>query len=239
MIAASAVARRGFGLALVAVLITSGCAAGRDSQTSNQIATQDGTNANAGTMALRGLSLVGPTATSYAPGSAIKMRLVLVNNGIHDDRLTNIVTTVARGWASYRNASQARLAISEQNSSTTPGSAGPSASSTPGTSASATASAPSSPGSQSSSPTTVAPSTPANVPQPETAVVIPAGQRVSWGVPDSKRVLVLLSSVGKVYPGTTVKITFTFARAGSVSVEVPVQLSTEPADSASSVASDG
>lgn len=199
MIARSTALRRGFAVALAAVLVTSGCAAGRDSQTSNQVPSQDGTNADAGTMALRGLALLAPSSgTFYGPGSAIPLKLVLVNNGLSNDELTSITTSVAGGWASYSSSTQAALAID------------PSA----------------------------APHTKQGrlevkeLPKAETPVVVPTGQRVSWGVPDSASVLVLLSSVGRVYPGDSVKMTFTFSQAGSVTTEVPVQLSSDQGDSA-------
>ena len=261
MFAPSTPMRRVAAVALASALVTSGCAAGRDAQTQNQIPTQDGTNANAGSMALRGLSLQAPSSgTSYAPGSAIPLRLVLVNNGISNDKLTNIVTTSARGWASFRTAAQAASVIDQQPSHQTPGSSGPSATGTPGTSPSATTSQ-STPSSTTSSGTTssgttktrkkhatkqrtstsssaststtpaTSATTSASTSAAETSVVIPAGQRVSWAVPDSRRVLVLLTSVGRIYPGSSVKLTFTFAKAGSVTVVVPVQTSSDPGDS--------
>ncbi|MBE7189326.1 hypothetical protein [Jatrophihabitans endophyticus] len=219
MFAPSTAVRRGFVCALAAVLVTSGCAAGRDAQTQNQVPSQDGTNANAGSMALRGIALTAPTSgAAWSAGSTIPMRLVLVNNGTSTDRLTNIVTSAARGWAGYRSAAQASAAASAQTASTTPGTSGASASTSPG--------APSSSASSSSASSSSAPATSSSTTGAETAISIPAGQRVSFGVPDSQRVLALLSSLGHLYAGTTVKVTFTFAKAGSVTAAVPVQTTT-------------
>jgi hypothetical protein len=62
-------------------------------------------------------------------------------------------------------------------------------------------------------------------------VTIGPGQRVSWGVPEAEGALLLLGLKRQLYPGTTVSITFTFAEAGSVTVAVPVQLSSNPTSS--------
>ena len=150
----------------------------------------------------------------WSAGSTIPMRLVLVNNGTSNDRLTNIVTSAARGWAGYRTAAQASAAASSQTTSSTPGTSGPSASTSPGATPSSAAV------------TSSAAATSSSSSGAETAISIPAGQRVSFGVPDSQRVLALLSSLGHLYAGTTVKVTFTFAKAGSVTAAVPVQTTT-------------
>lgn len=57
------------------------------------------------------------------------------------------------------------------------------------------------------------------------SIALEPGARVPYGVPDAKNVLLLLKSTGKLYPGTSVPITFTFASAGTITVTVPVKLS--------------
>lgn len=56
------------------------------------------------------------------------------------------------------------------------------------------------------------------------SVPIPPGGRTSFGVPDATGGLVLLGTKGTIYPGTIVSMNFTFARAGTVTVPVPVRL---------------
>ena len=68
----------------------------------------------------------------------------------------------------------------------------------------------------------------APAPKAHTSISIAAGERASFGVPDSKKVLLLARSKTVLYPGTTVSLTFTFSNAGSVTVEVPIQLSNSP-----------
>jgi copper(I)-binding protein len=58
-----------------------------------------------------------------------------------------------------------------------------------------------------------------------TSVVIPAGGRVGFGVPNSTQVLSLTGLTDTLFTAQTVKITFTFANAGSTTIAVPVQLS--------------
>jgi copper(I)-binding protein len=63
---------------------------------------------------------------------------------------------------------------------------------------------------------------------PATSVTIPAGGRKSFGVPDAPGVLRITGLKQTLYPGTAIPMTFTFQRAGSVTTEVPVQLSRTP-----------
>lgn len=60
------------------------------------------------------------------------------------------------------------------------------------------------------------------------SVTIGAGKRASFGVPDSKAVLQLSQIKSDLHPGSTVPLTFTFANAGTITVRVPVQLSSAP-----------
>ena len=87
------------GLALA--LSLSACAAGRDAQTADQKPSQDGVNADVGSMALRGVALQPPSGTSYKAGSNAQLAVVLVNNGSATDRLTAISTSAAGGWSAY------------------------------------------------------------------------------------------------------------------------------------------
>jgi hypothetical protein len=64
-----------------------------------------------------------------------------------------------------------------------------------------------------------------------TAVPIGPGQRISWGVPEATGALQLTGLKRVLYPGTTVSITFSFTDAGTVTVSVPVALTSSPASS--------
>jgi copper(I)-binding protein len=70
-----------------------------------------------------------------------------------------------------------------------------------------------------------------SAPGAQTKVVIPAQTAVAFSVPNTSRVLLLSNLTSTLYTATSVKITFTFANAGSVTIAVPVQLSGSPASS--------
>ncbi len=73
--------------------------------------------------------------------------------------------------------------------------------------------------------------TPAGAPTGTKSVPVPAGTRVSWGVPEATGGLLLTAFKKAVYPGTTVNITFTFANNGSKTISVPIALTNGPNDS--------
>lgn len=59
-------------------------------------------------------------------------------------------------------------------------------------------------------------------------VTLPPGVRVSYGVPDATRILQVTGIKQVLWPGSAIRVTFTFDRAGSKSVMVPIQLTTPP-----------
>ena len=63
---------------------------------------------------------------------------------------------------------------------------------------------------------------------PTGSVKIAPGTRKSWGTPEAKGALLLLGTTRVLHPGTAVRITFTFAQAGSVTLAVPIALSGSP-----------
>jgi copper(I)-binding protein len=65
----------------------------------------------------------------------------------------------------------------------------------------------------------------------QTKVVIPAQTSVGFSVPTTQQVLLLSNLTSPLYTAQSIKITFTFTDAGSVTIAVPVQLSSTPATS--------
>jgi copper(I)-binding protein len=221
------VRRIGLGLAVAVALLTTACAAGQQAATANEQATLDGVNRTLGSMALRGLAVEAPSGTSYAPGSSARLLLVIVNTGETTDKLTSITSPAATGWAAYSTIAAADRAVAAGPSST---GASPSTSSS---SASESASASTSKSAGRSNSASTAPSSAAapRVPTPLTSVPIPPGGRVSWGVPDAKGALLLTGTQGRLYPGTIVQVTFTFELAGTITIPVPIQVSSSPGTS--------
>ena len=63
------------------------------------------------------------------------------------------------------------------------------------------------------------------------SVPVAPGARTSFGVPETRSVLSLSGLKSKLFPGSAIRLTFSFARAGTVTVPVPVQLSSPPGSS--------
>jgi copper(I)-binding protein len=187
------VRRVGIGLALIAALLTAGCAAGQQAQTAQQKPTLDGTYADLGPLKLRGIAIEAPSgaSTAYSPGSAALMKLVIVNTGQRPDTLTSITSPAFSDWGSYASPTDASAVASAATASPTSG----------------------------------------GLPSAQQSVVVVPGSRVSWGMPESTRALLLRDLTGKLYPAATVPVTFTFQNAGSVKVAVPVGLSLVPGSS--------
>jgi hypothetical protein len=193
--------RIGIGIVVAAALLTSACAAGQKAATSVEKPTLDGTNADVGSLHLRGLVIEAPAGQTpyYRVGTDPVLRLVIVNSGEQSDRLVAISSPAVSDWGAFATSAAA----------------------------SAVKAAAASPSSSSSS-SSGAPSTSTQLPTPTRSIPIAAGGRVSWGVPESKGALLLLHATKSLYPGTAVPITFTFANAGSVTTQVPVALSLSP-----------
>jgi hypothetical protein len=188
-------------VAVAAAMLTSSCAAGRVAQTIRQRPAIDGVNAQVGSIAVRYLSIEAPSqGTSYPKGSALRLTGVFVNNGRSTDLLTNISSASVTGWGAYSSITGGDQVVAAA------------AASAAGVSA----------------PTSAASPTTSAAPQASQTVRIPAQSRASYGVPDATGSLLVLGTKAKIYPGSTISLALTFARAGTLTVQVPVQVSTNP-----------
>jgi copper(I)-binding protein len=104
--------RAGIAVAAIAALLTSACAAGQQAETAEESPTLDGTNADVGKIALRGLAIESPHGIAYQPGSSATVKIVIVNRGSSTDRLTSITSPAASGWAAYGGAAASSSASS-------------------------------------------------------------------------------------------------------------------------------
>jgi copper(I)-binding protein len=214
-------ARRVFGVAAgaAAALITASCAAGQHAQTAYEHPTpQNFAYADVGALRLRAVAVQAPDhaaggATNYPAGSAVPLTVAIVNTGGSADTLRNVSSPAFTGWGVYPTSAIVQAASSSSVSSA-PSSASPS-------------SAP-----PASTPSVGAPAA--------RTVTIPPGESVRLGIVDqtgsdtrtgsdvSAQTIVLTGLHGKtyapLYPSTVVPITFTFARNGSATLKVPVQL---------------
>ena len=242
----------GFGtLAVAAALLTSACAAGRVAQTLNQHPTVSGVSAQIGSIAIRNLTVEAPPqGVSYPKGSALRLIGVFVNNGASSDLLTGITSPSFTSWGSYSSITSGDQVVAAAAASAA-GSPVPSATSTPaplnsaasptGSSAPSGSGSPTSSRSSSSSSSSTASSTSTSAPASATptssaptasrTVRIPADSRISYGVPDATGSLLALNTKSTIYPGSAVSMTLTFAGAGTITVQVPVNITTDPSQS--------
>jgi copper(I)-binding protein len=209
--APSSVARR-LGLAATAMLL-SGCAAGQIAQTAQEQPTLDAVHAHVGSIQLTAYLQAPDGVPCYLPGSAVPLALVLVNSGQNPDNLASITSSRFSASTVAANSADAAKVVS----------------SAAGTGSCGGTAAPASPAGGGGNP--------AGLPQPTSVPTLTAGSSVQLGINDSGQDLsanpvVILEGLqgGPLYPGQSVPMTFTFAKAGSVSVTVPVHLSLVPHD---------
>jgi hypothetical protein len=187
-------------VALSAAALTAACAAGQHAATSVEKPTLDGTQGRVGSILLEGVALHAPTDRYYPGGADVPLAVYIVNNGRSSDSLTNVTSTAfTRGWGVV--------------DTTTP------------------SGAPSSPArtSASGSPGAASAGTPQQI---GSGAALGLGLRnLAPGGVASPRTLVLkglATNSAPLFPGTTVKITFSFAKAGQTTLTVPVALTTTP-----------
>jgi hypothetical protein len=176
------------GLAVVAALLTTACAAGQHALTSEERKSANGVNADVGSIHIRGLLIEPPLGPSYGKGDNAQVKLVIVNVGHSDDLFTSISSPAFADWGVFSSTAQAGQVLHPQPVS----------------------------------------STSAPLPSPGRQVLIPAGGRKSWGVPEATGALLVLGFSNDFWPGTTMPMTLQFAKAGSITVQVPIALSASP-----------
>lgn len=213
------IARRiGIGLvAASAALITASCAAGQHAATAQEHPSMDGTSGTIGKMQIHALAIKSPSGACVLPGADAALTMVIVNTGRKPDSL--------EGVTSPRFSSSAAVATADDLSSYANVDAG----SGTCTQASGAAAAPTTPSDTSSLPAG------AGVP------TIAAGQSLQLGVYNANgndpgvptEPIILLRGLqgGPLFPGESVPVTFSFASAGKVTLQVPVQLSVAPHNS--------
>ena len=215
MIAGSAGSRRvgvGAALAVGALLVIGGCAAGQDAQTAEETPVVDGVSANVGDIALRAVTVAPPPDRNYARGSDATLQLVIVNGGSTDDQLTGVATPAATEVRMFANAAAAPGATS--------GSPGSTASTTP-------SGTPSSPGTTTSAPPTSSPAS-SSPPATISRVNLPAGQAVPFGYSPDQPVIQLHNLTEQLFPAQTIPLTFQFGNSGTVTFTAAVHLTEGP-----------
>lgn len=216
------VRRIGIGLAVAAALLTSACAAGQHAQTADEKNSIDGTNASVGAVDLRAMVIDAPSGSTfgYPAGSDMVLKIVMVNNADKPEKLTSISSPSFSDWGAFTSPAAADEVIAAHAAAQSPSSAAAAPSSAP---ASAGSGAPSG---SAAAPSQSASSVPAaQLPTPQRSITIAGNGRVGFGTPEATGVLLLIDTKGDISPANSIPVTFTFAQAGAVTVQVPVALS--------------
>lgn len=195
------------GLGLAAVLGVTGCSAGQITQTDSQLPAVNGTEHTQGAIALRNAVLAYPEGGSYPEGSEAPLVLTIVNTGSAGDTLTEVTSPVAASAAVTGSKDLPGGFAIEVG--------------TPGEDVEVGTSS-------SVAPTPTPSSAPGSTTAPAPGSVAPT---TSVKAPNEKlgELEIVLEGINtRLFPGKTVPVTFVFANAGPVTVELPIAASSEP-----------
>lgn len=170
-------------VALLAVSVLAGCAAGREAQTSNTDAVGDAAEADVGQLQVRNVHLAAPETPLYGEGGDAPLYLTVANRSEVPDSLTAVTSDDAASVG----VRQSELAGGDATPTASPSGGSP----------------------------TLAGGT-------SFPLAVPGGSALRLG-PDSSH-LVLQGLERQLRPGQSVRVTFSFANAGSTTLFVPVAL---------------
>jgi hypothetical protein len=206
-----------------AALVLAGCSAGQIAQTAGMEPAVNGGTGQAGDIAVRDVQLVYPDGGSYAVGSAVPLRGVIVNAGLGEDQLVDVTSAWGKVVITGDRNLPAGKTLAIESVVSTPSAtttAPPPSSSTTGSTTSSTTG--SSTGSSTASSTTSSTTS-------STATSTSAPTTTSTAKPTIGRIsLVLTNLAEQVWSGKSVEITFVFRTGGSARVIVPIATPTTP-----------
>lgn len=204
--------------------LVTGCSAGQVTQTDTQVAAVPGANASVGEVALRDVLVPFDSPEGYAAGGNAPLSVRLFNASTRGDELTGVTSTGAKSVVLTTPTSSPRPQPCPAGSASVdapraPVETPPSASTSPTPSGSESAS-------ESPSPTpSASESEPGDAEAPGATsfrVPLPAQNGCALLTPDHGAYLQLVNLNKALRPGQSVPVTFTFAEAGEITIEVPV-----------------
>lgn len=204
--------------ALGAALVLAGCGAGQITQTDTQQPAVNGTYAQVKTIVLRNVAVQYPAqGPGYAAGSPAPLTLTVINQGQKDDKLVSVTSEGSSGPAQISGDTAIvaghSLVIGPADAVEQGAPAqSESANSTPASEANQPAGG--APGSAPNSSANSAPNSASNTPQ--------AGENGGAASQLGTGKVVLQGLKQPLWPGATIKVTFTFQNAGPIVVELPV-----------------
>lgn len=197
------------GLALTAVLGAAGCSAGQITQTDSQLPAVSGATAQAGQIAVRDAKLAFPHEGFYAAGDDAPLILSIINTAAGDDELLEVSSPYA-------------TEVELEGDKAVPGTAAL-AVGKPGEEAKAAHGETSAhPTSESASPTSDAAHPATTSAAPTSAAATSAAKTVG------KLQIVLAGLKEKLHPGRLIPVTFVFAKAGTITIELPIGQPSSP-----------
>jgi copper(I)-binding protein len=236
--------------ALIAAVGTmlAGCQTGQQAETAEQRPTIDGTFAQVGPLALRDVRIEYPEGGTWAQGSNARLQLIVVNEARETDELVEVRTDVADEVTFSTEGSGGAPGEGSGEGSASPtveptGTATPTETGTPTPTETGTPTPTASPsGTASPSPDESGSPSPTPTPEPtpteeaETSIPIPAMGLVNLaeGGPE----ILLTGLTRALRPAQVVPVTFVFAEAGEVTVEVAVATPLEEIPPAPTVPAD-
>ena len=215
------------GVLLIAPVTLSACSAGQVNQTTGQSRDKVGATARVGDITVRAVELAFPRGGSYAKGSDAVLQAAIINSGAKDDTLVSITGDGFTGVNVTGTGSQATVAA---GSPTDTGAAATSTSAAPTTSAAATATGTAT-GTSGAATTTPAP-LPTQAPSNQVGIAIPASSVVYLG--QNAPHVSLAGLTQSLNAAQSLRLTFTFQRAGAVTVDVIVAYPSSPVPNSSS-----
>lgn len=213
------------GLALTAVLGAAGCSAGQITQTDSQLPAVIGASAQSGPIALRDAKLAFPHEGFYAAGDDAPLILSIINTAAVDDELLEVSSPFATevkltgdkavpGTAALAVGKPGEEAKGKAEHAEPSGTAHPTSGPAHPTSGAAHASSdPAHPATTGSAPTSVT-----------TTSAAPTSAAKAVG----KCEITLSGLKEKLHPGRSIPVTFVFAKAGTITVELPIAAPANP-----------
>lgn len=203
---------------VAALLATTACGAGQITQTDSQLPAVNGVNAGVGAIAIRDVQFASPHDGHYAEDGDAALSGALVNTSSAEDTLVDVTSPVAADVELIGDTTlpgQVSLAIGTPGeefhaeeaaaTTTTTTSAAPTTTTGEGETTTTT-------GTATTEPTTTAPAT-------------------TGAVEMGKLRIVFKDLREPLYPGRTYPVTFVFAKAGAITVELPIATPAEPRES--------
>lgn len=210
------------GVLLLTPVALTACGAGQVNQTSTQIRDKTGPSAQIGDLSLREVLLDYPDTGSYAKGDSAQLRLSIANSGPQDDALVGIsgdgfdgvnvvnpATSTGTATATGASGSSAPASSASQTAGNSVGGGASTPTAASGSSSAATASA-----------TTTSPAGSASG-NGSLNIPVPAHTAVFIGATDAPSVF-LTGLSQSLAPAQHMRLTFTFQKAGQVTLDVTV-----------------